>query len=114
MLLLWRHQLASDQRRLPRLVAPSSSSLSSSSPRRMTEASSAAVVLYHRRYRRRLPDVVIAGAMKCGTSALLKFLGAHSRVAAVAAELHYFDFGRWAASVDKLLHAIKLHLIAID
>ena len=40
---------------------------------------------------RRLPDVIIAGVKKCGTRALLEFLGAHPDVRATGPEVHFFD-----------------------
>ena len=37
------------------------------------------------------PDVIIAGAKKCGTGALIKMLGQHPRVAASGREQHFLD-----------------------
>lgn len=39
----------------------------------------------------RLPDAIIIGAKKCGTRALLKFIGAHPNVSTTGAEVHFFD-----------------------
>lgn len=41
--------------------------------------------------KKELPHAIIIGAKKCGTRALLKFIGAHSDVATAGAEVHYFD-----------------------
>ena len=41
--------------------------------------------------KRRLPDVIIVGVKKCGTRALLEFLGAHADVRATGPEVHFFD-----------------------
>src|SRR6218665_1543010 len=38
-----------------------------------------------------LPDCIIVGARKCGTRALLEFLGIHPQVQRVIDELHFFD-----------------------
>lgn len=38
-----------------------------------------------------LPDAIIIGAKKCGTRALLKFIGTHPNVSAAGAEAHFFD-----------------------
>ncbi|CAL4069867.1 unnamed protein product, partial [Meganyctiphanes norvegica] len=40
---------------------------------------------------RRLPDVLIIGAKKCGTRALLEFLRVHPSVRAAGPEVHFFD-----------------------
>lgn len=40
---------------------------------------------------RQLPGAIIIGSKKCGTRALLKFIGAHPNVSAAGAEIHYFD-----------------------
>ncbi|KAF2354311.1 Sulfotransferase domain [Trinorchestia longiramus] len=40
---------------------------------------------------RHLPDVLIIGAKKCGTRALLEFLRLHPRVRAARQEVHFFD-----------------------
>jgi hypothetical protein len=42
-------------------------------------------------YAKRLPQAIIIGAKKCGTRALLKFIGAHPNVSTAGAELHFFD-----------------------
>ena len=47
--------------------------------------------------RRRLPDVLIVGARKCGTRALLDFLEVHPQVKTAREEVHYFD----SSYVDK-------------
>jgi hypothetical protein len=39
----------------------------------------------------KLPSAIIIGSKKCGTRALLKFIGAHPNVSAAGAEIHYFD-----------------------
>lgn len=39
----------------------------------------------------RLPHSIIIGARKCGTRALLEFLGIHSRVQIARDEVHFFD-----------------------
>lgn len=39
----------------------------------------------------RLPGAIIIGAKKCGTRALLKFIGAHPNVSTAGAEVHFFD-----------------------
>lgn len=39
----------------------------------------------------RLPQSIIIGARKCGTRALLEFLGIHSRVQIARDEVHFFD-----------------------
>ena len=39
----------------------------------------------------KLPTAIIIGSKKCGTRALLKFIGAHPNVSAAGAEIHYFD-----------------------
>lgn len=40
---------------------------------------------------KKLPQAIIIGAKKCGTRALLKFIGAHQNVSAANAETHFFD-----------------------
>ena len=40
---------------------------------------------------KRLPQAIIIGAKKCGTRALLKFIGAHPNVSTAGAETHFFD-----------------------
>lgn len=40
---------------------------------------------------KRLPQAIIIGAKKCGTRALLKFIGAHPNVTTAGAETHFFD-----------------------
>ena len=40
---------------------------------------------------KRLPDVIIIGAKKSGTRALLEFLRLHPSVRAAGPELHFFD-----------------------
>jgi len=40
---------------------------------------------------KRLPHAIIIGAKKCGTRALIKFIGAHQNVSAANAETHFFD-----------------------
>ena len=40
---------------------------------------------------KRLPQAIIIGAKKCGTRALIKFIGAHQNVSAANAETHFFD-----------------------
>lgn len=40
---------------------------------------------------KKLPQAIIIGAKKCGTRALLKFIGAHPNVSAAGAEVHFFD-----------------------
>lgn len=40
---------------------------------------------------RKLPQAIIIGAKKCGTRALLKFIGAHPNVTTAGAEVHFFD-----------------------
>ena len=42
-------------------------------------------------WRRRLPDVIIIGCKKCGTSALRNLLGFHSQIAAKRNEANFFD-----------------------
>ena len=44
-----------------------------------------------RQRRRRCPQVIIIGAKKAGTRALLEFLGVHPDVRAVGPEVHFFD-----------------------
>lgn len=39
----------------------------------------------------KLPDAIIIGSKKCGTRALLKFIGAHPNVSTAGAEVHFFD-----------------------
>lgn len=39
----------------------------------------------------KLPDAIIIGSKKCGTRALLKFIGAHPNVSTTGAEVHFFD-----------------------
>lgn len=39
----------------------------------------------------KLPEAIIIGSKKCGTRALLKFIGAHPNVSAAGAEVHFFD-----------------------
>ena len=39
----------------------------------------------------RFPNVIIAGAKKCGTTTLQAFLSMHSMLAVVPEEVHYFD-----------------------
>jgi hypothetical protein len=39
----------------------------------------------------KLPQAIIIGAKKCGTRALLKFIGAHYDVVTADSELHFFD-----------------------
>lgn len=41
--------------------------------------------------RRRLPDVIIIGAKKSGTRALLEFLKIHPDIRAAGPETHFFD-----------------------
>ena len=38
-----------------------------------------------------LPDAIIIGAKKCGTRALIKFIGNHPNVRTAGAEIHFFD-----------------------
>jgi hypothetical protein len=40
---------------------------------------------------KKLPQAIIIGAKKCGTRALLKFIGAHPNVTTAGAEVHFFD-----------------------
>lgn len=40
---------------------------------------------------KRLPQSIIIGARKCGTRALLKFLGINNRIRVVDSEVHFFD-----------------------
>jgi hypothetical protein len=40
---------------------------------------------------KKLPQAIIIGAKKCGTRALLKFIGAHPNVSTAGAEVHFFD-----------------------
>lgn len=40
---------------------------------------------------RNLPDAIIFGVRKCGTRALLEFIGQHPQVATAQNELHFFD-----------------------
>ncbi len=40
---------------------------------------------------KKLPQAIIIGAKKCGTRALLKFIGAHPNVTTAGAETHFFD-----------------------
>jgi hypothetical protein len=40
---------------------------------------------------KKLPSAIIIGAKKCGTRALLKFIGAHPNVSTAGAEVHFFD-----------------------
>ena len=42
-------------------------------------------------WRQTLPDAIIIGAKKCGTRALLKFIGTHPNVSIAGAEVHFFD-----------------------
>jgi [heparan sulfate]-glucosamine 3-sulfotransferase 3 len=39
----------------------------------------------------KLPGAIIIGAKKCGTRALLKFIGAHPNVSTAGSEVHFFD-----------------------
>lgn len=48
---------------------------------------------------RRLPDVLIIGAKKSGTRALLRFLGTHPGVRAAKKETHFLD-RHWDKGVD--------------
>jgi len=41
--------------------------------------------------RKRLPNAIIIGSKKCGTRALLKQLGFHSRIVTAGREIHFFD-----------------------
>ena len=41
--------------------------------------------------RKRLPNAIIIGSKKCGTRALLKQLGFHSRIVTAGREMHFFD-----------------------
>ena len=41
--------------------------------------------------KKRFPNAIIIGSKKCGTRALLKQLGFHSRIATVGHEMHFFD-----------------------
>ena len=41
--------------------------------------------------RKRLPNAIIIGSKKCGTRALLKQLGFHSRIITAGREIHFFD-----------------------
>jgi len=40
---------------------------------------------------KKLPQAIIIGAKKCGTRALLKFIGAHHNISTAGAEVHFFD-----------------------
>ena len=42
-------------------------------------------------YAKQLPKAIIIGAKKCGTRALLKFIGVHPNVSTAGSELHFFD-----------------------
>ncbi len=42
-------------------------------------------------WKQSLPDAIIIGAKKCGTRALLKFIGTHPNVSTAGAEVHFFD-----------------------
>jgi hypothetical protein len=47
--------------------------------------------IYKSNTTKKLPNAIIIGAKKCGTRALLKFIGAHEHVSAAGAEVHFFD-----------------------
>jgi hypothetical protein len=63
------------------------------------ESSSSSSFLFNNNYNngkpvilsKKLPEAIIIGAKKCGTRALIKFIGAHVNVSAANAETHYFD-----------------------
>ena len=63
-----------DNRTLLRLLRSANDSLTSQAP-----------------VNRTLPEVIIFGARKCGTRALLQFLSVHPRIAAAQTEVHFFD-----------------------
>ena len=41
---------------------------------------------------KRLPDAIVIGVAKCGTGALMTFLGHHPRIAMARHEVHYFSY----------------------
>jgi len=48
-----------------------------------------------------LPDYLILGAQRCGTSSLIRYLADHPQVVPPANwEVHFFDFANWSRGVD--------------
>jgi len=53
---------------------------------------------------RRVPDFIIAGAMKCGTTSLHRILAAHPRIFIPSREIHYFDIDDITQHPDFFFH----------
>nr|XP_006825189.1 PREDICTED: heparan sulfate glucosamine 3-O-sulfotransferase 3A1-like [Saccoglossus kowalevskii] len=49
---------------------------------------------------KRLPQIIIPGARKCGTGALMKFLNTHPNITGASEELHFFDEWRVQKNVS--------------
>lgn len=56
---------------------------------------------------RSLPDVIIIGARKCGTKALLEILGTHPNIAAASDEIFFFD-KHYEEGVNWYIHQMPL------
>ena len=63
---------------------------------------------------RRLPTVLVIGAQKCGTTALVHFLSHHPRLAVDLQEEHYFDETDWKSDPQYTKYQMRMPLSSSD